>query len=93
MAKEYIEKEAAGQAVLELPSKVDEDGYIWILRRDAFRTVDDFHAVDAMRITRCGACKHSKKLYGSELFFCEKNAGMFGEDEFCSRGEAEGDPA
>ena len=49
--------------------------------------------VDAVPVTRCGACKHSKKLYGSELFFCERNAGMFGEDEFCSRGEAEDDPA
>ena len=48
---------------------------------------------DTVRVVRCKDCKHSKRLYGSELFFCERNAGMFGEDEFCSRGEAEDDPA
>lgn len=46
MSKEYVDKELAEQAMLDLHVKVDDDGYVWALRRDAFCAVNDLPAAN-----------------------------------------------
>lgn len=43
---EYIEREAVLQAVLELPPKMDEQGYGWLGRRGVWQMLLDFPSAD-----------------------------------------------
>lgn len=40
MAKEYIDREAAINTIFGLYTKVDDDGYVWVLRGDAVKAID-----------------------------------------------------
>ena len=44
--KEYIEREAAFNAILKLVPKVDDDGYCWVIRGDVARAIDSIPAAD-----------------------------------------------
>lgn len=44
--KEYIEREAAFNAILKLVPKVDDDGYCWVIRGDAATAIDKIPAAD-----------------------------------------------
>lgn len=50
MAKECIEREAAIKRLYVTPVKTDEDGYSWILLRDAFRAIDETPAADVVPV-------------------------------------------
>ncbi len=47
---EYIEKEAAFNAVLKLVPKVDGDGYCWVIRGDVAMAVDSVPAADVVPV-------------------------------------------
>jgi len=49
---EYIEREAAVNAVLNLVPKVDCDGYCWVIRGDAARAIDSIPAADVRPVVR-----------------------------------------
>ena len=49
---EYIEREAAFNAVLKLVPKVDGDGYCWVIRGDAARAIDSIPAADVRPVVR-----------------------------------------
>lgn len=49
---EYIEREAAVNAVLNLVPKVDCDGYCWVIRGDAARAIDSIPAADVRPAVR-----------------------------------------
>ena len=51
MVKEYIEREAAVNAVLNLVPKVDCDGYCWVIRGDAARAIDTIPAADVRPVS------------------------------------------
>ena len=50
---EYIEREALMSAVLELPPKMDEEGYGWLGRRGVWQMIADFPAADVVEVMRC----------------------------------------
>ena len=43
---EYIDRDAVLNAVLELPPKMDEQGYGWLGRRGVWQMIADFKAAD-----------------------------------------------
>lgn len=43
---QYIEREAAFNAILKLIPKVDDDGYCWVIRGDAATAIDNIPAAD-----------------------------------------------
>ena len=47
---EYIDREAAFNAILHLVPKVDDDGYCWVIRGDAARAIDSIPAADVRPI-------------------------------------------
>ena len=49
---DYISREALLNAVLELPPKMDEDGYGWLGRRGVWQMVADFPAADVREVKR-----------------------------------------
>ena len=49
---EYIEREAAFNAILNLVPKVDDDGYCWVIRGDAARAIDSIPAADVRPVER-----------------------------------------
>lgn len=49
---EYIEREAAFNAVLKLIPKVDDDGYCWVIRGDAATAIDSIPAADVRPVVR-----------------------------------------
>ena len=49
---EYISREAAFNAVLNLAPKVDDDGYCWVIRGDAARAIDSIPAADVRTVVR-----------------------------------------
>lgn len=50
--KEYIEREALSQAILDLPPKMDEQGYGWLGRRGVWQMVNDFPAADVRPVVK-----------------------------------------
>lgn len=55
--KEYIEREAAFNAILKLVPKVDDDGYCWVIRGDAATAIDNIPAADVREVVYCKDCK------------------------------------
>lgn len=48
----YIEREALLQAILDLPAKMDEQGYGWLGRRGVWQMAMDFPAADVRPVKR-----------------------------------------
>ena len=49
---EYIEREAAFNAIFNIAPKVDDDGYCWVIRGDAARAIDSIPAADVRPVKR-----------------------------------------
>ena len=49
---EYIEREAAFNAILKLVPKVDDDGYCWVIRGDAATAINSLPAADVRPVVR-----------------------------------------
>ena len=47
---EYIERDKVVEAVLELPPKMDEQGYGWLGRRGVWQMLCDFPAADVQPV-------------------------------------------
>ena len=50
--KEYIERQAAFNALLNLAPKVDGDGYCWVIRGDAAAAIDALPTADLRPVRR-----------------------------------------
>lgn len=86
-----IEREALLQSILDLPPKMDEDGYGWLGRRGVWQMVLDFPAADVRPVVLCRDCKYfSEVMYGGTQFeygYCDRWADgtRMNPDDFCSR--------
>ena len=67
---EYIEREAAFNALLKLVPKVDDDGYCyaysdycWVIRGDAATAIDSIPAADVRPVVRGKWTRRKSKLY------------------------------
>lgn len=55
---DYISREdAVSQIFDKVWTKTDEDGYIWVLRRDVIYTLDDITTADVVEVVRCKDCE------------------------------------
>lgn len=53
----FISKEDAVSKIFnKVWTKTDEDGYIWVLRRDVVHTLDDIPTSDMVEVVRCEEC-------------------------------------
>ena len=66
---EYIEREAAFNAILKLVPKVDGDGYCWVIRGDAATAIDAIPAADVRPVVR-GEWKPHKTKTGKNWWKC-----------------------
>ena len=71
---EYIEREALLKSILELPPKMDEQGYGWLGRRGVWQVVSDFPAADVWPVVTCADCKYNVRevtdLFGNNAIQC-----------------------
>lgn len=88
---DYIEREAAFNAILKLAPKVDDDGYCWVIRGDAATAIDNIPAADVRPVVTCGECKYWELSKIEPLFYvCKYVCGatfVRSSEDFCSRGE------
>lgn len=91
MCKEYIDREAAFNAILKLVPKVDGDGYCWVIRGDAAAAIDAIPATDVRPVVRGRDCLHYEmgvclKIYDDGA--ANKDAWQERKlDDYCSYGE------
>lgn len=89
---EYIEREAAFNALLKLIPKVDDDGYCWVIRGDAATAIDSIPAADVRPVVLCRDCTFFKpqqksKRWSSTTPMCSRSATIkMPPDGFCSFG-------
>lgn len=86
-----IYRHAAIDTLADMHCKSDEDGYVWIIRSDAWARIDALPSAQS-EIIRCKDCKHyqfaDNRAFGMPVKMCE----WFGfedvdDDDFCSRAE------
>ena len=88
--KEYIEREAALNAILNLVPKVDCDGYCWVIRGDAARAIDSIPAAGVRPVVFCKDCRHRDPEDGKCDAGAVERAGCVfpvGDNYFCAYGE------
>lgn len=75
---DYISREdAVSQIFDKVWTKTDEDGYIWVLRRDVVYTLDDIPTADVVEVVRCKDCElwnYYKKVRAGRYFHEETEA-------------------
>ena len=99
---DLIDRQAAIDAIAEMYCKSDEDGYIWIIRGDAWKRIDALPSVDAVEVVRCKDCRWWDKREESNYGYCHaakhgyysRNWEIsiyrtYSEDFFCAEGERE----
>ena len=74
---DLIERQKAIDALADMHCKSDEDGYVWIIRSDAWARIDALPFVQP-EIIRCKDCKHWRQqtnYQGAPLSFgfCESD--------------------
>lgn len=87
---EYIEREALLKSILELPPKMDEQGYGWLGRRGVWQVVSDFPAADVRPVVLCKDCAYSYDSVGG--WCCSHGICVdciVRADFFCADGERE----
>jgi hypothetical protein len=70
---DYISREAAVSLIFDkVWTKTDEDGYIWVLRRDVIHALDDIPAADVRPVVLGTWIKRrfSEDVYGVECSVC-----------------------
>lgn len=55
---EYIERDKVLEAILNLPPKMDEQGYGWLGRMGVWQMLSDFPSADVQPVVHCKDCKH-----------------------------------
>lgn len=88
---DQIYRQAAIDTLADMYCKSDDDGYVWIIRSDAWARLDALPSAQP-EIIRCKDCKHyqfaDNRAFGMPVKMCE----WFGfedvdDDDFCSRAE------
>ena len=80
---DLISRQAAIDALAEMHCKSDEDGYVWIIRSDAWARLDALPPAQS-EIVRCGDCIHFVRddyeeftpygFYNTDFYaFCDKH--------------------
>lgn len=100
---DLISRAAAIDALTEMYCKSDEDGYVWIIRGDAWKRIDALPSAQS-EIVRCKECRWWDKKDGSPVGYCHaaKHGYYSGhweieiyrtykEDFYCADGEREGE--
>ena len=90
-----INRQLAIDALADMHCKSDEDGYVWIIRSDAWARIDALPSAEP-EIIRCKDCKHYKFADNRAFGFPVKRCEWTGfedvdDDDFCSRGERKDD--
>ncbi len=84
---DYIERDAAFNAILKLVPKVDGDGYCWVIRGDAATAIDNIPAADVRPVVVCANCEHNNHCLTQEFV---EDCGKIPLDRntfFCADGE------
>ena len=66
-----IDRQAAIDALADMHCKSDEDGYVWIVRSDAWARIDALPSAEP-EIIRCKDCKYAQLTYDGDCKFCLK---------------------
>ena len=68
---DFISRQAAIDALADMHCKSDEDGYVWIVRSDAWARIDALPSAEP-EIIRCKDCKYAQLTYDGDCKFCLK---------------------
>ena len=92
MMSDLIERQAAIDALSEMYCKSDEDGYVWIIRSDAWWRIETLPSAEP-EIIRCKDCKfYSPTNKETKTGICNLIMHQnFGDDWFCAGAERIGD--
>ena len=67
-----IDRQAAIDTLADMHCKSDEDGYVWIIRSDAWARIDALPSAQP-EIIRCKDCKHAKiTADGKYMKYCSQ---------------------
>ena len=84
---EYIDRDKVLDAVLELPPKMDAQGYGWIARGGLYQLIRDFQSADVVPVVRCKDCLHSKlNEIDNESYICKLSGYLFAPNFYCASG-------
>ena len=82
---DLISRQAAIDALADMHCKSDEDGYVWIIRSDAWARIDALPSAQP-EITHCAECLHWKHS-AVRKSYCEVFDWVNTADDFCSFAE------
>ena len=86
---DLIRRQAAIDALAEMHCKSDEDGYVWIVRSDAWSRIDALPSAQP-EIVRCEDCKYNYANMIPDGKGCQRNVYIEVDDNFfCADGERE----
>ena len=82
---EYIEREAAFNALLKLIPKVDDDGYCWVIRGDAATAIDSIPAANVRPVVHGKWIWQDAPCFGNPYgsYKCECGCLMPHKTNFC----------
>lgn len=81
-----IDRQAAIDALADMHCKSDEDGYVWIIRSDAWARIDALPSAQP-EIIRCKDCKH----WGKKELCCKWDQYISNGDFYCGCAEGRTD--
>lgn len=83
-----IDRQAAIDTLADMHCKSDEDGYVWIIRSDAWARIDALPSAQP-EIIRCKECCWARDACGGNIeCFVDANVPEYhGYDWFCPHGE------
>ena len=87
---DLISRQSAIDTLADMHCKSDEDGYIWIVRSDAWARIDALPSVQP-EIIRCRDCKHWDKTWTNnwppDYHYCPMVDGVRKSDFYCAYAE------
>ena len=87
---DLIYRDAAIDTLRDMWCKSDEDGYVWIIRSDAWARIDALPAAEP-EIIRCKDCKWCEEDYDTDgnapYWICKNWDGGTDADGFCHEAE------
>lgn len=89
MSDDSISRQAAIDTLADMYCKSDEDGYIWIIRSDAWARIDALPSVQP-DVIRCKDCKYYRPMIDQDDL-CDYRQMQVFSDDYCSRAEGRED--
>lgn len=87
---DIIYRQGAINTLADMYCKSDEDGYVWIIRSDAWARIEALPSAQP-EIIRCKECKWCRELYdsfdGTPYWMCKNWNGETDADGFCHYAE------